>query len=766
MKNATPTALGLAISLALTGFALEPASAQNQVLQIEEIVVTARKKEENLQEIPISVSAFNDELIESLNMLTPQDVANFTPGFSYNQGFGRHQGSRPVIRGQSNILGVPNASFFIDGAFVSGAIQAVELDNLERIEVIKGPQAALYGRATFSGAINYITKAPAEELEVNAKLRVAEHAEKEAQFSVSGPLGDSAGYYVAVHHYEYGGEYKNLFDGKTVGDEETQSLSAKLTFAPNDNFDGSFRVTFSQDDDGLFPLILQGRDQNNCFQNGPTAPRARGYFCGTVENPGFVNLRTDVFDDPGTERDAIQGSLNLNFSFANGMTLSSVTGYNSEEIDSQLDVSYGAYDPFVQFFDFGSFFRVLEEENSDFSQELRLSSPQDQRFRWLAGIYYYKNETDQLRDDKRVPPEAPPFLMPGTQQPNDELDFGEIENKAIFAAVEYDFTDRLTGTAELRAAEDKITAVGTDSDRVVTTGPFENTFESVTPRFTLTYLVNDDLTLYGNLARGNKPGGFNLGTLPNPAFRTYKEEEADNLELGFKSTIADGRMRLNGNLFFIDWTEQQLTNTIFTPSGGTVRATSLIQNVGETSVKGLELEMSALVTDNWTLDLTYAYIDSEIDAYISQDQADLIGGDGSPAALASLGSVAGNRSPRSSEHQASLITRYERPMNNGWTWFVGGDVSYESSRFSQVHNLAETGDRTYVGLRTGIRAENWDVMLWGKNVTDEDAVIDILRYIDTSNGGISFFPNFFIPRGFGLTLPRGRQFGVTASYRF
>ncbi len=766
MNRLLRTTLSLSIGAALMGIFPMSAAAQDDALMIEEIVVTARKKEESLQEIPIAVSAFQSETIADLNMLTPQDVANFTPGFSYNLGFGRHQGSRPVIRGQSNILGVPNASFFVDGAFVSGAVQAVELDNLERLEIIKGPQAALYGRATFSGAINYVTKAPTEEFEANLRVTAAEHQEKEAFFSVSGPLGDRAGYYVAARHYEYGGEYRNLFDGRTVGDQETQSLTGKIQFDPTDNFTGTFRFTASQDDDGLFPLVLQGRDQNNCFQNGPTAPRARGYFCGTVENPGAVNLRTDVFDDPGTRRDGLQASLNLEYAFGNGMTLQSVTGYNKEEIDSSLDVSYGAYDPFVQFFDFGSFFRELEEENSDFSQELRLSSSQDQRFRWLAGIFYYKREQDQLADDKQVPPEAPPFLGPGTRVNNDVLDFTEIENKAIFAAIEYDINDKLTVTAEVRAAEDEITAFGTDENFQVVSGPFNNTFESVTPRFTLTYLANEDLTLYANIARGNKPGGFNIGTIPQQSLRTFDEEEADNFEFCFKSTLGDGRARLNANVFLIDWSEQQLTNTIFTPTGDTVRATSLIDNVGETSVKGVELEFSTLLAEGWSLDVTYSYIDSEIDEYVSQDQADLLGSDGSPEGLASLGSVAGAVSPRSSEHQASLLTRYERSLNNGWSWFVGGDVSYESSRFAQVHNFAETGDRTYVGLRAGLRAENWDIMLWGKNITDDDTVVDILRYIDTSNGGISFFPNFFIPRGFGLTLPRGRQFGLTANYRF
>ena len=132
-------------------------------LALEEVVVTARKKEESLQDVPISVTAITADRIEELRILSPDDIARFTPGFSYVSSFGRLNQERPTVRGQTNILGAANASFFVDGVYVNGPSVSTETSNLERIEVIKGPQAALYGRATFAGAINFITKAPTNE---------------------------------------------------------------------------------------------------------------------------------------------------------------------------------------------------------------------------------------------------------------------------------------------------------------------------------------------------------------------------------------------------------------------------------------------------------------------------------------------------------------------------------------------------------------------------------------------------------------------------
>ncbi len=786
--------------------------------RLEEVVVTARKKEENLQEIPVTVTAFSNETLREYQINSAQDVARYTPGFSFINSFGRDS-DRPVIRGMSNILGAPNASFFIDGIYVPGTIASTELQMLERVEVIKGPQAALYGRATFSGAVNYVTRRPGNEREGELSVSVAEHSQVDASAYISGALvQDSFYYYLGASFYEYGGEYRNEVDGEKIGGEETMTLTGKLIWAPTENFEATLRMTYQEDDDEHIALWLQGAEYNNCLlpSNDPSSyrPAARGYYCGVVKTNDTVNYRTDFLPDPGINREIMRTALTLDWDFMDGHSLTSITGFQNEETGRQIDVSHAAYDPlnyvaYLAVVDLnGQFWRVQEEEEESFSQEIRISSPQDQRLRWTLGAYYYDSTFDRTADDRMNPMTSYPSQWDpaNAQRQNNAATFtASTKNTAIFGSIEFDFTDSLTGTIEARYAREKLSR----EEYTYFPPPFfapsgggkaEATFDSVTPRATLTWLTSDDLTVFASVAKGNKPGGFNAFNAPEV---TYDEETAWNYELGFKSTWMDGSLIWNTSVFLIDWTDQQLTQNAILPDG---TLGSYIVNVGRTEVTGLETELDWLITERWSVSANYAWIDSEIREFITADQALFFGCIPTPYASATdyynciqeFGSVAGNKSPRSSPHQASVRTMYTIPARDGREWFIGGDVTFEASRFAQVHNLAETGDATRVGLQGGLRTDRWDFTLWVKNLFDDDTAQDILRYIDYR--GYTYAPEFpcrFIPpfqgfpfdpnancgpfaargasnigggpigpRGFAITLPRGRQIGGTFRFRF
>jgi outer membrane receptor protein involved in Fe transport len=545
---------------------------------------------------------------------------------------------------------------------------------------------------------------------------------------------------------------------------------------------------------------LQGADLNNCFEANASRPAARGYFCGEVGVSDTVELRTDFLPDAGIDRDVLRTALTLDWNFDNGMSLTSITGLQNEEVGRQTDVSYAAYDPLLYLYALsfvgdlrGSFWRVQEEKEDTISQELRLSSASDQSLRWTLGGYYYRSE-NPLVD---TPGELDPALA--VQQPNSFPESSIIENMAAFAGIEYDFSDMLRGTFEVRYAEDRKSDDFFPVGGVGITTYQDKTFTSVTPRATLTWLYSDDITLYGNIAKGNKPGGFND---PGAPTEFYDEEESWNFEAGIKAKLQDGRAQWNTSVFFIDWDDQQLTLNAQRPDG---TLTSFIENVGKTEVLGLETELTMAITDNWDLTATYAYIDSEIQEYVNDQQALFFGcvppgrtataGDVAAylGCVNQFGSVAGNDTPRSSKHQASVHTMAVFPTDGGSEWFVGGNATYESSRYAQVHNLAETGAATRVGAQFGWRNESWDVTVWGKNIFDDDTAQDILRYIDSraytnapfipcpppsfvfrtgENCGPYFFRqtdsngNTITPRGFGITLPRGRQVGVTVNFRF
>ena len=792
-----PLTLAVAMSIAATA-QMPVAWSQDDEMDLEEVIVTARKREENLQEVPLSVTAFNATTLQDYRMFSPEDIAAFTPGFSFVNSFGRDS-DRPVVRGMSNILGSPNASFFIDGVFVPGTIASTELQMLERVEVIKGPQAALYGRATFSGAINYVTRRPTNEMEGQVTITVAEHDTTNTNAYVSGPIvEDSLYFYVGAGFNEYGGEYNNTISGDEVGGEETTTFTGKLLWTPTDSFEASLKLTSQKDDDDHIALWLQGADYNNCFEANPSRPAARGYYCGTVKTNDEVTLRTDFLPNPGIERDVMRTSLNMDWELGNGWTISSITGYQETETDRQIDVSYGGYDAFSFFNAFysptGQFWRVQEEEEETFSQELRLSSSVDQRLRWSVGAYWYDSEFEQTVDDRINPLTSfESALDPSVsrQEPNSFPEKTTVENFAIFGSVEFDFTDALTGTVEVRQATDDIESVFYPYLPGQETETFSEEFDSFTPRFTLTYLASDSLTVYGNIAKGTKPGGFNDSGAPKIA---YDEEEAWNYEVGVKTTILNGRGTWNSSVYMIDWTDQQLTFNAQRPDGS---LTSFIDNVGETSVTGFETELSMMLTDNWDLTANYSYTNAEIDEYINTDQAILVGcnprADDYYDCIQANGSVEGNQTPRSPKHQASLRTMFRIPMGAG-EWYVGGDIRYEGSKFAQAHNLAQTGSRTVVGAQAGYRTDRWEVTVWGKNLTDDDTAMDILRYIDTQAfvsqpgppcsvispafnpaancggffawSGTNIGGGSVIPRGFGITLPRGRQIGATIRFNF
>jgi iron complex outermembrane receptor protein len=795
--------LTLAVSVAFVmNFQAPIAFSQSDEMDLEEVIVTARKREENLQEVPLSVTAFNEATLQNYRMFSPEDIAGFTPGFSFVNSFGRYQ-DRPVVRGMSNILGAPNASFFIDGVYVPGTIASTELQMLERVEVIKGPQAALYGRATFSGAINYVTRRPTNELEGQVTVTVAEHDTVNTNAYISGPLiADSLYFYLGAGLNEYGGEYRNTIGGDEVGGEETTTFTGKLLWTPNDAFEASLRVTTQEDDDDHIAMWLQGAEYNNCLQPDISRPSARGYYCGTVLTADEVTLRTDFLPNPGIERDVMRTSLNIDWELGNGWTLSSITGYQETETDRNTDVSYGGYDALAYlaavyappFFDLaGSFWRVEAEETDTFSQELRLSSAADQPLRWSIGAYWYDSEFKQTVNDRVAPFTSYDYLLDPAQselRPNSWPQVRTTENTAIFGSLEFDFTDSLTGTIEMRYAKDKI-----DSEYLnyaFTAGDqFDEEFDSFTPRVTLTWTASENTTIYGNIAKGTKPGGFND---PGTDKTAYDEEEAWNFEVGLKKRILDGRGTWNSALFMIDWTDQQLTFNAQRPDGS---LTSFIDNVGETSVLGFETEVSLLITSNWDLTANYSYIDSEIDEYVTSDQAVLFGCNINAAdyydCIQANGSVAGNQTPRSPKSQASVRTMYRFPVGSG-EWFIGGDIRYEGSKYAQVHNFAETGGRTTIGAQAGFRTDRWEFTVWGKNLNDDDTAMDILRYIDTrmytsvggppcavispafnqsANCGPFFARNAsnigggaITPRGFGITLPRGRQIGATVRFNF
>ncbi len=799
--------LGSAMGAAALAAGIVPASAQQgasapQLAQgpaLEEIVVTARKREETLQDAPLAVTAFTDQAFDNLNIRNTEDIARFTPGLSISAYVGR-RGDRPVIRGQSNVLaqvqfGVESGTaYFIDGVYYSGSLTAIDLEDMDRVEVIKGPQSALYGRNTYAGAINFVTRQPGNEFDGKVEAEIATEGLYEATASVRGPIiPDQLFFNLSGRFYEYEGEFENSLTGNPIGNERTVSGSGALTWLPTPDLEIKARTQYSADRDGHSPIYVQNSDFNNCSEGAvsnqnysrfpgfalPAFLRTYGtnpfqYYCGVVppQDDAFI-VREDDLPWIGTDRDLWFSSLRADYDIGGSGYVATLSGGFTDLDDSYVADSEGNDSgPGI----LGAFSRT---ELQEYSIEARVASPEDNAFRWLAGAFYFDNE-EEVRD---ITPASGPDGLPiaGIET--------TIENYAFFGLAEYDFNDRTTLTGEIRWASEEKTRGEFDETTGAQTLNQEGTFYSITPRFTLSYDATglafadsaDGLNLYAVYAQGTKPGGLNGAQGRDAGSATYSQEKSDNFELGAKTTWFGGRFQANVAGYFIDAQDVQLTTSV--PSVGTGGTTSIATNQGSAEIYGLEIELQAVPMDGLTVGASYSWTDATFTEGCDEWEYTLNSGGLAPPAPGSFSAtdfalcdIAGNQLPLTSEHQASANVRWQQPLFGEFDYYLSGDVTYEGSKFAQVHNRAETGDSTLVGAQIGVVSENIEFVVFGRNLTDEDAVINITRWFDTrfanfspaglinQQPGARFSP--LGPRGFFVTPRQGRTFGARAAYRF
>ncbi len=840
-----PALAGLAI--ALTQFT-PSLSAQ----ELEVITVTARKTQEQLQEAPVAVSAFTAAAIESQGLRSVDDIAKLTPGLSFSQAYGRTL-ERPIIRGQSNVLanfqfGVESGTaYFIDGIYYPGDIQGLDFSNLERVEVVKGPQSALYGRNTYAGAINFITRRP-DKPEARVKASVADFGEREYSFAAGNTFFDGKlGARLSGRSYEYDGEYVNELTNKRVGQESTDSLGLSVTYDPTENVQVLFTGLYRRDDDGPLPIFSQRAAANNCmpgyrstlYRDPPGAetagPSPYQYYCGVVR-PGAIRMNTDplpvsvggvtqirdatAFD--GIEKDEWFTALRVDWDIAgSGWVATAMGGYRDASkwlgvddyadtftVSAQFNPAIGATAFPANSEPVGT--STTRTDYSDKSFELRLASPSDQRLRGMFGLYTFENDSDSF-DLTFADPRKGPAVFTET-----------VENNAVFGLVAFDITDNLTLTGELRYTEESKTradfcapAVGSGDynyftetctnisatvqpgnaryyNHAIGTTMFydEMEFSSTTPRLTLDWTLADGTLLYGTFARGAKPGGLNglVGrTLDMP---TYEQEESDNYELGVKWTSPTNRMRVNASLYYIEATDVQFTQSITPPGAATVVAV-VATNQGEGEITGAELEMQVALSDSLTLAAAYAYTHAEV--VKGCDDFEYVLNSGGLVYNPALGavpecSVVGRQYPLGSENTGSLSLTYDAPLPFGSGLSLFGNLigSYESSKYLQLHNMAETGDATLVNLRLGVRSDSgWAVTLFGRNLTDEDSIVLGQRSTDRGTGtarlctayadpcipttvtpGTPGGGDTATPRNVNGTLRKSRTFGIEFTYDF
>jgi len=819
-------AAALAVGTALTCFT---GAAQ---AQIEEIVVTARKRAENLQEVPLAITAFTAEALRQNNVQSIHDIANYTPGFTMDRGFGRDF-DRPVIRGQSNIQGESNASFFIDGVYVAGSITASTIDALERVEVVRGPQAALYGRRTFAGAVNYITKAPSDTFEGQINGKFGSHETFKGSMWMRGPLiEDKLQYFLAANWDYYGGEWRNTLapnppnpstspspagpfaysvaptrgDTSKIGYEETRDVTAKLRLIATDDVEFNFKSSFTDQNDSQRATFLLGGNELNCFlpvAGTPTATQG-GYYCGEIDTkgrlpniniPDFVDGTTGSFaagasslrradgtigttpvaappQKNGILREIYRNTADVSID-ANEWNILVRGAYNHEARDRAFDADVTgerlsaiprSAPAFVVASGAGVFQAYDQLKIEDYSGEFRVTSPEDKTVTGIFGAFYYK-EKNKTRTRTFSARGFAVFLDNGGDYTRNT-----VENLAAFGQLEFNATDALSLSVEARYAEDKLN-LRTTTPALTTLVDLNGKFTSFTPRFTIDYKLSDDVLLFALAAKGNKPGGFNSGlatarTLPQhiaDGTLFIDEEQSWNYEIGAKTTWLDGRATTNASAFYIDWDKQQLTTVInIVNAAGQASTAPILVNLGVTRVTGFEVESAFQLTENWSASASYANVKPEIRKGDDPEQFAFTGI--SDPTLANGGNLRGQITPNAAKHQLSVSATYTAPLTDDVDWYLTNDVNYKSKRYSQVFNLAHTGDTTLWNARVGLKADAWRLFLWVDNILEDDDPTNILRFRDFRRAS-AVNPAIYL-RGFEVGLPRGRNFGLTGSYDF
>jgi len=766
---------------------------------LEEIIVTAQKKSESLMDIPVSVTAVSGDQLDAIGGFELTDISKATSGLQV-QTSGNNTNIN--LRGIDSNLGAAatqRVTAYFNGSYMPDQRQ-VWLSNydMDRIEILRGPQGTLYGASSPTGAIVLYPKKPSlNETEGFIRQTSGEHGLSNTQFAYNAPIIDDE---LAIR---VSGVYdeNNSADAEYLHGEEllkrTESMRASLLWAPTETFDANLVYTYTEagDNNG-------GTEQGNGIE-----PKDRVTAANAVAKKD-VRISTVIL------------SLNWDLGFAD---LTSQSLYSQSDNDTAVD-----YDGTPA--DFGTAYAFMTKMRS-FNHEFRLSSTGNETWDWINGVYYSRNSNavnsgisrrNSLINGAGVLGFGPGGPIIGPMYLPLELDVDiNAENfnvsYALFTHNSFYLTEDWTLTAGLRWNKDRKSnkttreiAIAVDPDNIsgivgvdlgapfgvvvpaasTTTDTIADNLEkdtNLTGTIKLQYKINEDQNVYFTYDRGGRSGGVFAdidGSTAQfaPQKLTFEAETANSLEIGYKATFLENRLNFSAALYQTVYKDFQLDAAASYNNAGELNEIYFIDNVPEVVARGLELETSYLATENLLLSASVAYTNSKFEDY---DEAACVDGDAIANGLASGDYLTCNLTDEdvgglSSRWSTTLSANYSRPVNfMDAEWYLSGLMNYNSSR-TDTFSRRDTGGFSTFDISTGLQAERWDVRLWVKNVFDKQAAI--LPGPDTA-GQSALIPDPSVTAGPGGNLSGSealvesgyftaasytnpRQVGVTATYHF
>ncbi|NOZ66128.1 MAG: TonB-dependent receptor [Alphaproteobacteria bacterium] len=655
--NMLATASVLAASMGAQANALAEEENKNEVF-LEEIMVTAQKRESNIQDTPLSISAMSGDMMAKVGIRNIEDLQFFVPGITVTNDSMAIVNIRGIGTSAFGVATDPSSTIYFDGIYQPRPTTGYQdMFDVERIELLRGPQGVLFGRNSTGGALNIISKAPSEELEGSIAATYGRFNKFTVSGTVSGALTDKVRGRLTLLKNSRDGIYTDIVTGDKYQDQDSFAGRATLAIDLAENFELTLRGDFNKERETGFPAIRTSYAQD-IIDAGATIPTSK---YGVAFDTKPVS-NTDVWGVSATA--AWSGD---EFSFK------SISSYRESTVDQVIDAD--ATDLFL--FDIG-----FQEESRSFTQELQLSNTNPDRLEWIVGMFFLNEDGNGGID----------ILF---QNPKINITERNITNAyALFGQATYSLTDRLRVTGGLRFNYEKksYNFSTTVNSAEVDSGSPTADWTAWTPRFAVDYDVTEDIMAYISATRGFKSGGFQLGDAG-----AFDPENLWSYEAGLKATLFDKRLRGSIGVFNYDYTNLQVVEFV-----GGVATTS---NAGQASVKGVEVELIARAAPGLDINASLAYLDAKYDVFFESGV-----------------DFSGNRLANSPEWTYSFGAQYTADVGDAGYVTIRGDYAYRSTVDFKRNNLPQFRADTYTLLNARVSFttsdELWEISIYGKNLTD------------------------------------------------
>ena len=711
-----PATMLLSAALVAPFFASTTVFGQDEMM-LEEVLVTARKREENLQEVPDSITAFTEMQIKEHRMETIEDAIEFTSN-AYIVNDQDAATNIVTIRGiGTNRNLAASVAYVVDGVILpdSDAFTA-DLSDVERIEVLKGPQGALYGRNAIGGVISLTTRRPGNEFESQIRTGISNGDTVDLFGAIGGALQeDSLFARFTVKYHDSDGLIDNQFTGEPLDHNETTKITGRMIWEASDNFTLDLRASWFDQDAGAAWY-------STADVLGTTGGELTDDFAHVLPNQNDLSFSRREITDVSIVADWRMGS----------GTFTSITAYDKIDFFFQQDLDYN---PITLAKD-----AQQQRDTRGVSQEFRFTSNEAEPLRYIFGAYYQNTQRDlatsTLLDFCFLIPipgcPTPPGQESGilTFLPLNTLE-GDFDQWAVFGQASYDLTEQLELTLALRYDRDERTQHDLLSGRTDSA-----TFDDWQPKISLAWRPHEDMMIYGTYTEGYKSGAFNPPPPPDAFFPLVVDQEgSDSFEIGLKSTWADNRVLFNAALFYTDYSDTQIFQLDLS-TGGQVAI-----NADAAEIKGGEVEFAVLPAEGWELSASYGYADAEFTDFNGTGLFD------------------GNKLPNAPNSTLNLGARYAHPLTSNLDLVTRLDYRRTGKIYYAEDNIIYQPAFDTVDARIFIEGEHWTVSLWGKNVFDE-------RYVTSA------FSRLVSPLIFGtlgvdiIQINEGRRYGVDLNWRF